>query len=85
VKVARGPAVAAFATEYPATAIFITSQESGELPFEVWRPPRTIAEHIDGLLTLYLDQQQGEALAKRCEKRALTEDRSSMPGRAIRP
>jgi hypothetical protein len=70
-EVARGPAVAAFAAEYPATAILITSQESGELPFEVWRLPRTIAEHIDGLLTLYLGQQQGKALAKRLRETGL--------------
>jgi len=70
-EVARGPAVAAFAAEYPTTPIFITSQEPGELPFEVWRLPRTIAEHIDGLLTLYLGQQQGEALAKRLRETGL--------------
>jgi len=64
-EVARGQAVAAFAAEFPATRLFVTSQESGESPFEVWHLPGTISEHVDGLLTLYLGRERGEALAKR--------------------
>jgi hypothetical protein len=43
---------------------FVTSQDSGEAPFEVWRLPEAIAQHIDGLLLLYLGDEQGEALAR---------------------
>ncbi len=64
-EVARGQAVSAFAAEFPAAPLFVTSQEPGESPFEVWRLPGTIAEHVDGLLKLYLGEQRGEALAKR--------------------
>jgi len=64
-EVARGQAVSAFAAEFPAAPLFVTSQEPGEFPFEVWRLPGTIAEHVDGLLTLYLGAQRGEALASR--------------------
>jgi hypothetical protein len=72
-EVARDPAVAAFAAEFPATPVFITSQEPSELPFEVWHLPRTIAEHISGLLTLYLGQQRGEGLAKRLRETGLAQ------------
>ncbi|HEY4847686.1 MAG TPA: hypothetical protein VIH87_07785 [Methylocella sp.] len=64
-EVARGQAVTAFAAEFPAAPLLVTSQELGEPPFEVWRLPGTIAEHVDGLLTLYLGAQRGEALARR--------------------
>jgi hypothetical protein len=70
-EVARGPAVAAFIAEFPATAVFVTSQELGELPFDVWHLPRTIAEHVDGLLTLYLGSQEGKALARSLRKTGL--------------
>jgi hypothetical protein len=69
-EVARGAAVAAFAAEFPTAPLFVTSQESGER-FEVWYLPRSIAEHVDGLLTLYLGQQMGEALAKRLRETGL--------------
>ncbi|MDQ6868955.1 MAG: hypothetical protein M3178_11325 [Pseudomonadota bacterium] len=64
-EVAREQAVNAFVAEFPATPLFVTSQESGELPFEVWHLPGTISQHVDGLLTLYLGRQRGEALARR--------------------
>jgi hypothetical protein len=64
-EVARSQAVSAFAAEFPAAPLFVTSQEPGEPPFEVWRLPGTIAEHVDGLLTLYLGEQQGGVLAMR--------------------
>jgi len=63
-EVARGQAVSAFAAEFPAAPLLVTSQEPGESPFEVWRLPSTIAEHVNGLLTLYLGEQRGEALAR---------------------
>jgi len=62
-EVAREPAVTAFAAEFPAVPVLITSQESGEPPFEVWRLPATIHEHVDALLTLYLGEQRGGELA----------------------
>ncbi len=64
-EVARGQAVSAFAAEFPAAPLFVTSQEPGESPFEVWRLPAAIAEHVDGLLGLYLGEPRGEALARR--------------------
>jgi hypothetical protein len=64
-EVARDQAVFAFASEFPAAPLFVTSQESAETPFEVWHLPRTIAEHVDALLALYLGRQKGETLAKR--------------------
>ena len=64
-EVEHGPAVAAFAAEFPAAPLFVTSQEPGDPPFEVWRLPGTIAEHVDGLLALYLGEQRGKALARR--------------------
>jgi len=39
----------------------------------VWRLPSTISEHVDGLLTLYLGQAQGEALAKQLRDTGLNE------------
>ena len=63
-EVGRGPAVAAFAAEFPAAPLFVTSQEPGEAPFAVWRLPRTISEHVNGLLGIYLGQNRGEVLAK---------------------
>ena len=63
-EVAREQAVAAFAAEFPATPLFVTSQESGEAPFEVWHLTGTITAHVDGLLMLYLGPQRGEALAQ---------------------
>jgi hypothetical protein len=59
-EVARTQAIAAFAAEYATTPMLVTSQESGESPFEVWRLPGTIAQHVDGLMTLYL----GEAVRR---------------------
>jgi hypothetical protein len=70
-EVARGPAVDAFATEFPKAPVLVTSQESGEQPFEVWRLPRQISDHVDGLLTLYLGQQKGELLARRLRNTGL--------------
>ncbi|MGH6835066.1 MAG: hypothetical protein ACREC9_05855 [Methylocella sp.] len=64
-EVARGQAVSAFAAEFPAAPLFVTSQEPGESPFEVWHLPGTIAEHVNGLLALYLGPHRGEALARR--------------------
>ena len=64
-EVAREQAVIAFAAEFPATPVFVTSQEPGEHPFEVWHLPATISEHVVGLLTLYLGGQKGEELAGR--------------------
>ena len=64
-EVARGQAVSAFAAEFPMAPLLVTSQESGEAPFEVWRLPGTIAEHVDALLTLYLGEQRGQTLASR--------------------
>jgi hypothetical protein len=64
-EVGRGQAVAAFAAEFPSTPVLITSQESGEFPFMVWHLPRTVSEHVDGLLAIYLGAQRGEALASR--------------------
>jgi hypothetical protein len=62
-EVARAPAVTSFTAEFPEAPVFVTSQESGELPFEVWYLPRSIGEHIDGLLAVYLGPERGEALA----------------------
>jgi hypothetical protein len=72
-EVARGQAVTAFAAEFPAAPLFVTSQEAGETPFEVWRLPSTIGEHADGLLTLYLGEEQGEVLARRLRENGLME------------
>ncbi len=64
-EVAHGQAVSAFAAEFPTAPLFVTSQETGEPPFEVWRLPVTIAEHVDGLLALYLGEERGKELAQR--------------------
>lgn len=72
-EVARQPAVAAFVAEFPNTPLFVTSQESGESPFEVWRLPRTIGEHVDGLLRLYLGSDEGKELGRRLLDSGLTE------------
>ncbi len=69
--VARGQAVSAFAAEFPAAPLFVTSQESGEAPFEVWRLPSTIVEHVDALLTLYMGEQRGQKLASRLRDNGL--------------
>jgi hypothetical protein len=71
-EVAREQAVVAFAAEFPAAPLFVTSQESGEA-FEVWRLPGTIAKHIDKLLTRYLGEQQGQTLARRLRNTGLHE------------
>jgi hypothetical protein len=72
-EVARGQAVSAFVAEFPAAPLFVTSQEPGEPPFEVWRLPGTIAEHVDGLLTLYMGAQRGDALVRRLRDSNLME------------
>jgi hypothetical protein len=64
-EVAREQAVMAFAAEFPEAPIFVTSQEAGEAPFEVWRLPETICEQVDGLMELYLGEKRGKELAKR--------------------
>jgi hypothetical protein len=64
-EVGRGEAVNAFAAEFPRAPLLVTSQELGEPPFETWRLPRSIADHVDGLLTLYLGEQRGAELANR--------------------
>ena len=69
-EVARGPAVAAFAAEYPATAIFITSQESGELPFEVWRLPRTMPSISTDCSRFIWVSSKAKPWRNACEKRA---------------
>ena len=60
----RGRAVTAFAAEFAAAPMLVTSQEAGEVPFVVWHLPRTISEHVDGLLTLYLGLERGAGLAR---------------------
>jgi hypothetical protein len=72
-EVARGQAVAAFVAEFPATTILVTSQEPGEAPFEVWRLPGSISEHVYALLTLYLGRERGEAVTKRLRETCLIE------------
>ena len=62
---ARSQAIAAFAMEFPATRMFVTSQEPGESPFENWCLPDTISEYVDRLLTLYMGEQQGKTLGRR--------------------
>jgi hypothetical protein len=64
-EVARGQAVSAFAAEFPQTPLFVTSQEAGEEPFEVWRLPRTIDDQVEGLLSLYLGSERGQVLKAR--------------------
>jgi len=71
-EVARGQAVAAFAAEFPVAPLFVTSQETGEAPFEVWRLPGAISEHVDGLLALYLGEERGKILARRLRQSGLT-------------
>jgi hypothetical protein len=70
-EVARGQAVTAFAAEFAEAPLFLTSQEAGEAAFEVWRLPSTIAEHIDGLLALYLGEEGGKILARRLRESGL--------------
>jgi hypothetical protein len=70
-EVARDQAVLAFAAEFPAAPIFATSQEAQGPPFQVWHLPATIAEHVDGLLALYIGRQHGEVLAQRLRQSGL--------------
>jgi hypothetical protein len=63
-EVARGRAVAAFAAAFPNAPLFVTSQELGEEPFEVWRLPSTISQHVEGLLTLYLGAAKATVLTQ---------------------
>jgi len=63
-EVAREQAVSAFVAEFPEVATFVTSQELGESPFEVWRLPGTIHEHVDGLLKVHLPKESSDALAQ---------------------
>jgi hypothetical protein len=56
-EVARGPSVAAFVTEFPATPSLVTSQESGEQPFETWCLPSSIVDHVDKLLKITSPQR----------------------------
>ena len=72
-EVGRTQAVAGFAAEFPMAPLLITSQDSGEPPFEVWRLPRTVAAHVDGLLMLYLGQERGISLAERIRDIGLIE------------
>jgi hypothetical protein len=64
-EVAHSPAVTAFAAEFPGTPLFVTSQEAGEPPFEVWHLPSTMHDHIYGILGVYLGKEKGDELAKR--------------------
>jgi len=63
-EVARGRAVAAFAAAFPNAPLFVTSQELGEEPFDVWRLPSTISQHVEGLLTLYLGAAKATVLTQ---------------------
>jgi hypothetical protein len=40
-------------------------------PFELWRLPSTISEHVDGLLALYLGEERGKILARRLRESGL--------------
>jgi hypothetical protein len=72
-EVGRTQAVAAFASEFPLAPLLITSQDFGEYPFAVWRLPATVAAHVTGLLTVYLGQQRGTALANQIRDTGLIE------------
>ncbi len=72
-EVARNPAVLAFASEFPMVPLFVTSQETGEEPFQVWRLPQTINAHINDLLRLYLGEHFGGVLAVRLSETNLKE------------
>jgi hypothetical protein len=63
-EVAREPAVAAFVKEFPQAFVFVSSQESGHPPFEVWHLPATITEYVDKMLNLYMGDQEGKDVAQ---------------------
>lgn len=62
-EVDRGDAVQAFAADFPQARILVTSQETGEYPFETWQLPRDIAAYVDSLLRLYLGEQNGAVIS----------------------
>jgi hypothetical protein len=70
-EVAREQAVYHFASEFEAAPLLITSQTSGELPFEVWRLPGSIYEHVYALLELYLGEKRAKELAIRLRNTGL--------------
>jgi hypothetical protein len=72
-EVARSRAVATFAASFPNAPLFLTSQELGEEPFEVWRLPGTISQHVEGMLTLYLGAEAARPLSRRLKDNGLFE------------
>lgn len=54
--------------------MLVTSQEAAESPFEVWHLPRTITDHVDGLLDLYLGEQRGKDLGERLRNTGLVQN-----------
>jgi hypothetical protein len=58
-------AVAAFAAEFADAPMLVTSQEGGQVPFETWRLPEDIKEHVDKLLRLYLGAVPGDVVTQR--------------------
>jgi hypothetical protein len=61
-EVPYGQSVLAFASEFSTTPLFITSHEGGEEPFETWRLPRSMSEHVGALCKLYLGAERGRTL-----------------------
>ncbi len=70
-EVARDAAVAAFVKEFPEAFLFVTSQESGQPPFQVWHLPPSIADYVDALLVLYMGEQSGSAVAHQIRETGL--------------
>ena len=69
----RGPALAAFARQFPRVRMVVTSQSAGNETWEVWRLPETIDALRDQLLTMWLGQETGAVLSRRIVAEGLLE------------
>jgi hypothetical protein len=68
----KGPAIIAFAQLFPRVKIFVTSQDPAEPPFQDWRLPTTIQDHVDNFITAYLGREKSFDLSGRLREAGLT-------------